>query len=123
MTTDLTTERVTRRYFLRASAMVGGGVLLAHGPLTEGTGIEMPVVERARHLVAPVTGAVAVVVYEEPPWEPRQRALSVDPWRRGSKIIPERIGWRSFPGCSSHRRPVAAGWARASLLASGARYT
>jgi isoquinoline 1-oxidoreductase beta subunit len=29
MTIDLTTERVTRRHFLRASAMVGGGVLLA----------------------------------------------------------------------------------------------
>ena len=29
MTIDLTTERVSRRYFLRASAMVGGGVLLA----------------------------------------------------------------------------------------------
>ena len=29
MTNDLTTERVSRRYFLRASAMVGGGVLLA----------------------------------------------------------------------------------------------
>ena len=29
MTTNLTSERVSRRYFLRASAMVGGGVLLA----------------------------------------------------------------------------------------------
>ena len=29
MTNDLTSERVSRRYFLRASAMVGGGVLLA----------------------------------------------------------------------------------------------
>ena len=29
MTIDLTSERVSRRYFLRASAMVGGGVLLA----------------------------------------------------------------------------------------------